>query len=181
MYRDKDGKVKVSIRAFMMLAIFILGLIIGFSLCKSVRTHASTIESVKENLTDWIRVFKTTDEDIKWMAEVVYYENGSGTEEMQYLTGAVVLNRRDFCNWCPCTVKEVIQQKGQYSTLNKLFTKPLPESAYLMAIKILMTPNKTPHTLIYQSRSHQGVKDYKVINGEYFCLASVKEINEDKK
>lgn len=110
-----------------------------------------------------------TQEDIDYLAECMYYENYSNGEEAMYLTGAVVLNRRDYCDWCPDTVKGVITQKGQYSTVNKLFTKPIPKECYRIAVKVLIK-NDTPHSLIYQSMSKQGKSVYKKINTDYFCL-----------
>lgn len=159
MYRDSKGRIRIDWSAFGKLAIFLIGLIIGFYLCKGIDGKASIIK--------WD--LKPNKEDVKLLADLINLENGGSFERMYY-TGCVVLNRRDYCDWCPDSIEGVINQKGQYAVVSKIGrTKPSKE-AVLISMCLLVFGHDTPHNLIFQSRFRQGKKVWKVIDGEYFCL-----------
>lgn len=110
--------------------------------------------------------------DIKLLAEVIYHENWHTDKEKltAYYTGAVVMNRVHSKEW-PNTVKEVLYQKGQYSTTKKFYTVELPEECYEMARDIYRngTPD-VPKEVVFQSMNPKlGSKVWKSINGEYFA------------
>lgn len=111
-------------------------------------------------------------EDIKLLAEVIYWENWHTDKEKKtaYWTGAVVMNRVKSKKF-PNTVKEVLYQKNprQYSTTEKFFTKELPSAVYEMAEDIIRhgTPD-VPENVLYQATFSQG-KEWKRLNGEVFC------------
>lgn len=111
-------------------------------------------------------------DDIKLLAEVIYHENWHTDKEKltAYYTGAVVMNRVHSKEW-PNTVKEVLYQKGQYSTTKKFYTAELPEECYEMARNIYRngTPD-VPKEIVFQSMNPKlGSKVWKSINGEYFA------------
>lgn len=111
-------------------------------------------------------------DDINLLAEVIYHENWHTDKEKltAYYTGAVVMNRVHSKEW-PNTVKEVLYQKGQYSTTKKFYTVELPEECYEMARNIYRngTPD-VPKEVVFQSMNPKlGSKVWKSINGEYFA------------
>lgn len=110
-------------------------------------------------------------EDIKLLAEVIFYENWTTDPEKEsaWLTGVVVLNRVKSKDW-PNTVHDVLYQRGQYSTTKKFFTKELPQEVYDMAEDLIRNgTGDVPENVVFQSTFKQGKGIYKVIKGEYFC------------
>ncbi|MBR4158639.1 MAG: cell wall hydrolase, partial [Spirochaetia bacterium] len=81
-----------------------------------------------------IRYMEHQKESIDLLAEVIYWENWHTDKEhlAAYYTGAVVMNRVNSKAW-PNTVKEVLYQKGQYSTTKLFYTKEIPQECYDMA------------------------------------------------
>lgn len=112
-----------------------------------------------------------TQEDINLLAEVMYHENWNTDSEhlAAYYTGAVVMNRVKSKEW-PNTIKEVLYQKGQYSTTKKFFTKEIPTECYELAEMILRdgTPD-VPENVIFQSMRKLGKGTWKKVNTDYFC------------
>lgn len=112
-------------------------------------------------------------EDIKLLAECIYYENWHTDAEKitAYYTGAVVMNRVNSSEF-PNSIKAVLYQTKprQYSTTDMFFTKTIPHDCYVMALDIARngTPD-VPKTILYQARFAQGSGVWKIINGEYFC------------
>jgi len=110
-------------------------------------------------------------DDAELLAEVMYHENWNTDPEhlAAYYTGAVVMNRVNSPDW-PDTVKDVLYQRGQYSTTHKFFKKPVPGECLELAKRILRdgTPD-VPANVIYQSTFRQGSGVWQIINGEYFC------------
>ena len=110
-------------------------------------------------------------EDIELLANVMYFENWNTDKERlaAYYTGAVVMNRVKH-TWFPDTIKGVLYEKGQYSTVKKFFTKKLPKECYDLAIKILKygTPD-VPETVIWQAMFKQGKGVWRKVNTDYFC------------
>ena len=117
---------------------------------------------------DWER----RNEEIRLLAEVIYWENWHTDKDhlTAYYTGAVVMNRVKSPKWPP-TVKEVLYQKGQYSTTKYFFTKELPSEVYDLARDIYYngTPD-VPYDVVFQATFEQGFGDWiDPINGEHFC------------
>ena len=119
-----------------------------------------------------IKYMEHQKEEINLLAEVIYHENWHTDKEhlAAYYTGAVVMNRVNSKAW-PNTVKEVLYQKGQYSTTKLFYTKEIPQECYDMARDIYKngTPD-VPENVIFQSMQPKLGRGYwKVINGEYFA------------
>ena len=112
-----------------------------------------------------------TQEDVNLLAEVMYHENWNTDSEhlAAYYTGAVVMNRVKSKDW-PNTIKEVLYQRGQYSTTKKFFTKEIPAECYELAEMILRdgTPD-VPENVIFQSMRKLGKGTWKKVNTDYFC------------
>ena len=80
------------------------------------------------------------------------------------------MNRVNSPKW-PNTVREVLYQRGQYTTTKYFFTEELPGEVYDMAADIIDngTPD-VPYNVVYQATFKQGYGDWiDPINGEHFC------------
>lgn len=139
-------------------------------------TFEETVETMvrehKVMLDRLIAAWEHRQEEINLLAEVIYHENWHTDKEhlAAYYTGAVVMNRVNSKEW-PGTVKEVLYQRGQYSTTKLFYTVELPPECYEMAWDIYRngTPD-VPTNVIFQSmQKGLGRGHWKVINGEYFA------------
>ena len=110
------------------------------------------------------------DEDLELLAQVLEHENYCNGERALYLTGAVVINRRNSHKW-PNTIHDVIYQKGQYSTTDKFWSRPVHEECYRIASWLLIfgCPD-VPSNVVYQAMFKQGSGVYEKINTDYFCF-----------
>ena len=117
-----------------------------------------------------IKYMEHQKEEINLLAEVIYHENWHTDKDhlAAYYTGAVVMNRVNSSAW-PNTVKEVLYQKGQYSTTKLFFKKEIPKECYDMARDIYKngTPD-VPEDVIFQAMRPLG-KTWKKVNTDYFC------------
>lgn len=106
------------------------------------------------------------------LAKLIQVENGGAKhDETLYLTGAVVMKRVESDGY-PDTIKEVIYQKGQYSTASRLDSvKPSTRALEIANDILVYGVDELPDNLVFQSLFSQGGKLYKKIDGEYFCLA----------
>lgn len=164
MYKDDEGKIRVNWKAIAFMVIFLLGIIIGWNMSENIHTKAFIIDEIADNIRN------TTEDDIGWMAEAIYYENYCNGYEAMFLTGCVIKNRRDYCSWCPDTIKGVLMQKGQYSTVKKFFTEPIPPVCRALAKRILYLPNDTPENLVFQAMKPLTKNIYRKIGTDYFCI-----------
>ena len=109
-------------------------------------------------------------DDLELLAQVLEHENYSNGEYSMYLTGAVVINRRNSPRW-PNTIREVIYQNNprQYSTTDKFWTRPVHQECYRIASWLLIfgCPDVPPN-VVYQATFKQGSGVYKH-EGDYFC------------
>lgn len=109
-------------------------------------------------------------EDLELLAEVMYHENYCNGERCMLLTGSVVLNRKASPGY-PDTIKDVLYQKGQYSTTKKFFKTKIPERVYELAEELLIGGSIAPENVVFQATFKQG-KVYEIIKGEYFCYGN---------
>lgn len=113
-----------------------------------------------------------TKSNVELLAKLIMAENGHAKhDETLWLTGAVVLKRVKAKGY-PSTIRGVIYQKGQYSTAGRLDTvKPSIRALEIANELLIYGTDDLPDNLVFQSMFPQGKKTYKVIDGEYFCLA----------
>lgn len=111
-----------------------------------------------------------TQEDLELLANCMYWENFWNGDYIMLLTGSVVLNRVNHCSWCPDDIKGVLYQKGQYSTVNKFFTRKIPDEVYGLAKQLLIFGSICPKNTVFQAMFPQGSGIYYQENGEYFCF-----------
>lgn len=135
----------------------------------------SGLNGHSEAITEEEYIIKTLYErsdDIELLARVIQAECGADwcSDELQYLTGAVVLNRVDDDRF-PNTIYEVIFAPGQYSTAGALsVTKPTYRAWKCAADLILWGCEDTPPDMVYQANFKQGTDVYKELQGVYICL-----------
>lgn len=113
-----------------------------------------------------------TQENLMLLARLIMAENGSArSDETLYLTGVVVLKRVKAKGF-PNTIKDVIYQKGQYSTAGRLNSVEPNERCLEIAEELLINgADDYPDKLVFQSMFPQGAETYRVIDGEYFCIS----------
>lgn len=124
-------------------------------------------------------------DEIYCMAVVIYNEAGSDlcTDEMRELVGYVVLNRVNDPRY-PNTIREVLEQPGQYVSLGskgvyfanrsqKEGEAHAIERAYQIAEKVLRNRDNipVPANVLFQAEFKQGIGVYKQIDRMYFCYA----------
>ncbi len=108
------------------------------------------------------------EEDLDLLSEVMYHENFDNGEYVMRLTGPVVLNRVRHKGF-PSTIRDVLYQKGQYSTTKLFHTKKIPEEVISIAKELLIFGSIAPENVIWQSMFPQGKGIWFEYNHEYFC------------
>lgn len=144
-----------------------------FIFFRSCDAHAATITGEK-HLVGLPVIFEHKTElfydpeDLELLAQVLEHENYSNGERALYLTGAVVINRRNRPKW-PNTIHDVVYQKGQYSTTGKFWSRPVHDECYRIASWLLIfgCPD-VPETVVFQATFKQGSGVYEH-EGDYFC------------
>ena len=141
---------------------------------REAKSYQQIIDDQRHTLTwflERMKEEKQIQEDVKLLAEVIYWENWHTDSKKltAYWTGAVVRNRVKSKKY-PNTYYDVIYEKGQYTTTKYFFTKKLPKECYEMADNIVRngTPD-VPENVYYQATFYQGTGLWKKLNGEVFC------------
>jgi hypothetical protein len=123
-------------------------------------------ETVEESLEEYLG---WTNEDYERMAHLVYAEGGSQGYDCMLYIGSVVLNRIESDRY-PNTIKDVVNQKGQYSVKNWYMNRTPSEEAYEVVEELLTNGSVLPDYVLYQryQRAVRGTTEYARINGEVF-------------
>ena len=108
-------------------------------------------------------------EDYETMAHLIYAEGGGQGETCMLYIGSVLLNRVESDRF-PNTLKECINQPGQYSVKNWYMDREPSEEAYFVAEYLLTVGSELPDFVLYQHyrRPVAGTTTYAEINGEVF-------------
>lgn len=117
-----------------------------------------------------------TEEDLRILANVIYFEGGYCTDRFQQLVAQVILNRVADERF-PSTVKEVVEQPGQYAKRYIETYDDVPQRCYDNALEALEGRVECPPDVIYQANFKQGTGVYEVIytdtgwwsSTSYFC------------
>lgn len=135
--------------------------------------HEMTVSEQELKLEDVVQPTKYyTKSNVILLAKLIQAENGGAKhDETLYLTGAVVMKRVKSKHY-PNTIREVIYQKGQYSTASRLDSvKPSTRALEIANDILVYGVDELPDNLVFQAMFEQGKEVYKKIDGEYFCLA----------
>ena len=110
-----------------------------------------------------------SDDDLWYLSRVIQAESGYCSKEMMEGVGSVVLNRRDDERF-PNTIREVIEQPGQYSTLSWLSSQVPTEDCMEVTIDLLENGSKFPPEVVWQANFPQGSGTYKTLSTSYSVM-----------
>lgn len=115
-------------------------------------------------------------DDLRVLSAVMQLENGSNSDECLLLTGSVLMNRAQYCEWAPDTLREcVLQGYGtkfqQYAThtVKHLDTVKVTRRVRKLAVQLLVFGQVCPKEVIYQSMNPKLGKLYRKVDSEYFA------------
>lgn len=133
------------------------------TMTEPVEVEESEKEIAKESANRW------SPEDYETMAHLIYAEGGGQGETCMLYIGSVLLNRVESDRF-PDTLKECINQPGQYSVKNWYMNREPSEEAYFVAEYLLTEGSELPDFVLYQHyrRPVAGTTTYSEINGEVF-------------
>ena len=114
-----------------------------------------------------------TDEDLWYLSRVIQAESGYCEREMQIGVGSVLINRVN-SELFPNSIRECVEQPGQYSTLGWLSSQEPTDQVIEVAIDLLENGSKFPENVLYQANFVQGSGIYKTLSTSYstmyFCF-----------
>lgn len=110
-----------------------------------------------------------TDEDVWYLSRVIQAESGYCQTEMMEGVGSVVLNRVE-SDLFPDSIREVIEQPGQYSTLSWLSQQTPTDEVMEVTYDLLDNGSKYPADVIYQANFVQGSGIYKMLSTSYSTM-----------
>ena len=110
-----------------------------------------------------------TDEDVWYLSRVIQAESGYCQTEMMEGVGSVVLNRVE-SDLFPDSIREVIEQPGQYSTLSWLSQQTPTVEVMEVTYDLLDNGSKYPDDVIYQANFVQGSGIYKTLSTSYSTM-----------
>lgn len=112
---------------------------------------------------------KYTDDDLWYLSRVIQAESGYCSKEMMEGVGSVVLNRVADERF-PDSIREVIEQPGQYSTLSWLSSQVPTDECMEVTIDLLENGSKYPADVVWQANFPQGTSVYKTISTSYSTM-----------
>ena len=114
-----------------------------------------------------------SDDDVWYLSRVIQAESGYCQREMMEGVGSVVINRKN-SDLFPNTIREVIEQPGQYSTLSWLSSQVPTDEVMEVTFDLLENGSKFPENVLYQANFVQGSGVYKTLSTSYstmyFCF-----------
>ncbi len=114
-----------------------------------------------------------SDDDVWYLSRVIQAESGYCQREMMEGVGSVVINRKN-SDLFPNTIREVIEQPGQYSTLSWLSSQVPTDEVMEVTYDLLENGSKFPENVLYQANFPQGSGTYKTLSTSYstmfFCF-----------
>ena len=174
----KKIRILLSVISYLMALIAIeLGILIFIGINKNNTEEVAIIE---KRSVEYVEVTEPelsyTEEDLEWLSAVMFCEAGSEwiTDEEQMLFGQVVINRVNSPEF-PNTIKEVINQPGQYHP--EKFINQIPDQRTINnAIKLLEGDGPDmPSSVIFQDNRPLGNVWKKIeidhLGTTYFCYS----------
>ena len=110
-----------------------------------------------------------TDEDVWYLSRVIQAESGYCQTEMMEGVGSVVLNRVE-SDLFPDSIREVIEQPGQYSTLSWLSQQTPTDEVMEVTIDLLENGSKFPPEVVWQANFPQGSGTYQTLSTSYSTM-----------
>lgn len=112
---------------------------------------------------------KYTDEDFWYLSRVIQAESGYCSKEMMEGVGSVLINRRD-SDLFPDSIRECVEQPGQYSTLSWLESQIPTDEVLEVTEDLLLNGSKFPTDVVWQANFPQGTEIYKTISTSYSTM-----------
>lgn len=110
-----------------------------------------------------------TEEDFWYLSHVIQAESGYCEKAMMEGVGSVVINRVNDDRF-PDTIREVIEQPGQYSTLSWLESQIPTDEVLEVTEDLLLNGSKFPTDVVWQANFPQGTEIYKTISTSYSTM-----------
>lgn len=110
-----------------------------------------------------------TEDDLWYLSRVIQAESGYCQREMMEGVGSVVINRVQDERF-PGTIREVIEQPGQYSTLSWLDQQVPTDEVMEVAIDLLENGSKFPPEVVWQANFPQGSGIYQTLSTSYSTM-----------
>lgn len=110
-----------------------------------------------------------SDDDVWYLSRVIQAESGYCQREMMEGVGSVVLNRVADERF-PDSIREVIEQPGQYSTLSWLSSQVPTEEVMDVTIDLLENGSKFPPEVVWQANFIQGSGVYQSLSTSYSTM-----------
>ena len=150
-----------------------------------VQAAKSTWNEAQKAIAGYQKLAQYSDEDIRILTTTVFHEAGHTTEQLRQYVAQVVLNRVEDSRF-PDTVKGVITQPGQYSTVeaaNAIQATDSKNGTYYYGIcedsvkAAMMGQVEMPSNVLYQANFSQGKGVWKSVyfnsgwyaSTSYFC------------
>ena len=110
-----------------------------------------------------------TDEDLWYLSRVIQAESGYCEREMQIGVGSVLINRVN-SELFPNSIRECVEQPGQYATAGWLASQEPTEQVYEIAIDLLENGSQYPENVLYQANYPLGSAVYKTLYTPYSVM-----------
>ena len=110
-----------------------------------------------------------SEDDFWYLSRVIQAESGYCQREMMEGVGSVVLNRVADERF-PNTIKEVIEQPGQYSTLGWLSSQVPTDEVLEVTTDLLENGSKFPENVVWQANFPQGSGIYQTLSTSYSVM-----------
>lgn len=155
--------------------------------CAYIQAAKATWNEAQAEINAYTKLSKYSDEDIRILTTLVYYEAGNTTEQLRQYVAQVVLNRVADSRF-PSTIKGVVNQRGQYNTKytsaetaqsikNKYKTSYLTCESSAKAA--MMGKVNMPSNVLFQANFKQGKGVWQSVyfkagsfaSTSYFCYA----------
>lgn len=110
-----------------------------------------------------------TEEDFWYLSHVIQAESGYCSMEMMEGVGSVVLNRVADERF-PDSIRGVIEQPGQYSTLAWLESQAPTDEVLKVTTDLLDNGSKFPENVVFQANFPQGSGIYQTLSTSYSTM-----------
>lgn len=136
---------------------------------KASKINISQPNSVAVGQVSNVAPMNYTEEELNLLARLIYCEASKTNEEDMLLVGNVVLNRVASSRWAN-SIKGVIYQSGQYSTVRSGAINNTPGAKQIAAARRLLNGERfCPPNVVFQAAFVQGNGVWKKVGIHLFC------------
>ena len=110
-----------------------------------------------------------SDDDVWYLSRVIQAESGYCERAMMEGVGSVVINRKN-SDLFPNSIREVVEQPGQYSTLSWLSSQVPTDEVMDVTYDLLENGSKFPPEVVWQANFPQGNGIYQTLSTSYSTM-----------